>query len=69
VLQFRAAEGRNDGSLPTGTKEQKAAHRKWVRDVDDATNRARAVIDAPALTLGGMLMKIHVAGFNFNHNV
>jgi hypothetical protein len=52
------------GSIDGATKEEKAAQRKWERACNDATERARAVINAPALTLEGMLMKIHVAGFN-----
>jgi hypothetical protein len=47
------------------TKEEKALERKWTRAVDIAVAKARAVIDAPAYTLEGMLMKIHVSGFNF----
>ena len=47
------------GSLPTGTKEQKALHRKWGRAIDVALNKVRAVVAAPAQTLEGMLMKIH----------
>ena len=54
------------GSLPTGTKEQKAPHRKWERAIDVALNKARAVVAAPAQTLEGMLMKIHVAGFTLD---
>src|SRR6266404_2399849 len=64
VLQYREGGGGGDGSLSTATKEEKAIHRKWTRAVDIATDKARAVIVAPAVTLEGMLMKIHVAGFN-----
>jgi hypothetical protein len=67
VLFHRKAGGGGAGSLGTGTKAEKATQRKWERAVDDATERARAVIKAPALTLEGMLMKIHVAGFNFTY--
>jgi len=41
------------GSLPTGTKEQKAPHRRWERAIDVALNKARAVVAAPAQTLEG----------------
>jgi hypothetical protein len=54
--------GKSDGSLPTGTKGQKALHRKWESASNVAFERGRIVIDAPALTLEGMLMKLHVAG-------
>lgn len=46
-----------------GTKEQKALHRKWERAASVAFDKARAVIDAPAFTLEGMLMKLHISGF------
>jgi hypothetical protein len=48
------------------TKEEEALERKWHRAVDIATKAARAIIDAPAHTLEGMLMKIHIAGFAFD---
>jgi hypothetical protein len=48
------------------TKKEKALERKWNRAVVAATDKARATVDAPAHTLEGMLMKIHVAGFVFN---
>jgi hypothetical protein len=67
VLYYQRAGGGGEGSVPSGTREQKAAQRKWERACDDATEKARAVIDAPALTLEGMLMKIHIAGFNFTY--
>lgn len=67
VAYYRKAGGGNDGSVPGATKGEKVAQRKWERAVDDATKRARAIIDAPALTLEGMLMKIHIAGFNFTY--
>ena len=67
VLYYRKAGGGGAGSLDDATKEEKVAQRKWERACNDATERARAVIDAPALTLEGMLMKIHIAGFAFNH--
>jgi hypothetical protein len=64
VLAFSAAGGGGAGSLSTGTKEERAANRKWQRAIEVATDKARAVIAAPAVTLEGMLIKIHVAGFN-----
>jgi len=63
VLQLQAAGA---GNTATGTKEEKALHRKWQRAMGDAMQKARAVVAAPALTLEGMLMKIHVAGFTLN---
>ncbi len=45
------------------TKEEKALERKWDRAVNVAFDKARAVVEAPAYTLEGMLMKIHIAGF------
>ncbi len=67
MLFYRKAGGGAAGSLDSATKEEKVAQRKWERACNDATERARAVINAPALTLEGMLMKIHIAGFAFNH--
>jgi hypothetical protein len=67
VLFYRKAGGGGAGSVDSATKAEKAAHRKWERACDDATERARAIINAPALTLEGMLMKIHIAGFNFTY--
>jgi hypothetical protein len=67
VLFYRKAGGGGAGSLASGTKAEKAAQRKWERACNDATERARAVINAPALTLEGMLMKIHIAGFNISY--
>jgi hypothetical protein len=53
----------SNGSLSSGTKEEKRLHRKWTAAADIAFERGRAVMEAPALTLEGMLMKLHVAGF------
>jgi hypothetical protein len=50
----------------TANKEERALYRKWNNSVSVATDKARAVIAAPAHTLEGMLMKIHIAGFNFD---
>jgi hypothetical protein len=50
-------------SLSPATKEEAALYRKWQRAVDDAAQKARAVVAAPAVTLEGMLMKIHIGGF------
>jgi hypothetical protein len=63
VLQLR---GGGAGSLDTGTTQEKARQRKWEHAVNIATDKANAVIAAPAVTLEGMLMKIHVAGFAFD---
>jgi len=51
------------GSLASSTKQERAAFHKWERVSGEASEKARAVIDAPAFTLEGMLMKLHVAGF------
>ena len=55
--------GSSAGSLPKATKQEKALHRKWEGAANVAFEKARAVISAPAVTLEGMLMKLHVAGF------
>jgi hypothetical protein len=67
VLVYQKAGGGGAGSGNGATKAEKVAQRKWERACTDATERARAVIDAPALTLEGMLMKIHIAGFNLTY--
>lgn len=64
VLFYRKAGGGGAGSLASGTKAEKAVQRKFERALNDATDRARDIIKAPALTLEGMLTKIHIAGFN-----
>jgi hypothetical protein len=51
VLFYRKAGGGGAGSLDSATKAEKAAHRKWERACDKATEQARAIINAPALTL------------------
>jgi hypothetical protein len=51
------------GSGPKSTKQERAAFRKWERISSEAFDKARAVLDAPAFTLEGMLMKFHMAGF------
>jgi hypothetical protein len=51
------------GAVEKGTKEQRARYRKWERSISVATDRGRDVIVAPAFTLEGMLMKLHVMGF------
>jgi hypothetical protein len=51
----------------TATKDERKLEKKWGRSVNVATDKARAVIEAPAHTLEGMLMKIHIAGFAFDH--
>jgi hypothetical protein len=45
------------------TPQEKALERKWNRAVDIAFDKARLVAEAPAHTLEGMLMKIHITGF------
>jgi hypothetical protein len=67
VAYYGKAGGGGAGSVNSATKKEKVAQRKWERACDDATKRARAIINAPALTLEGMLMKIHIAGFNFTY--
>ena len=67
VLFAKRKDPKGNGSLPSGTKYERAAHREWEREVSKAVDCARAVIDEPALTLEGMLMKIHVAGYAFPH--
>ena len=47
VLFYRNGGGGGAGSLDSGTKEEKAAQRKWERACNDATDKARTVIDAP----------------------
>src|SRR5438034_207163 len=42
--------GAGAGSLSSGTKEERALYRKWRRATDDATQKARAVVAAPAMT-------------------
>lgn len=54
---------RGGSDLSTASKKEKGIHRRWERAVNVAVDRARAVARAPAYTLEGMLMKIHVAGF------
>jgi hypothetical protein len=51
------------GSGPKSTKQEQAAFRKWERIAGEAFEKARAVVETPACTLEGMLMKLHVAGF------
>lgn len=58
--------GGSNVPVKNATKEEKALERKWTRAVDIATEKARAVVKAPAHTLEGMLTKIHVAGFTFD---
>jgi hypothetical protein len=48
---------------PPGSKTQRAAHTAWERALDRTSDRAAAVVNAPARTLEEMLLKIHVAGF------
>ena len=57
--------GSRVGANPT--KEERAIERKWNRAVDAAFDKARAVAEAPAYTLEGMLMKIHITGRRLLH--
>ncbi len=63
-MQKHEVPGKGNGSLSTGTKEEKRLPRKWENAVNVAFEKGRAVVDAPALTLDGMLMKLHVTGFS-----
>ncbi|MEY9465832.1 gas vesicle protein [Bradyrhizobium ottawaense] len=54
------------GSGRDATPEQKAAHRQWERACSRAFRAARRVMAEPALTGNGLLMKIHVAGFELD---
>ena len=64
MKKYNDAPGRDRGSLSTATKEEKRTHRKWENADSIAFEKARAVIEAPAYTLEGMLLKLHVAGFS-----
>jgi hypothetical protein len=64
MKKYDDAPGTDNGSLTTATKEEKRSHRKWERASVVAFEKARAVIEAPAFTLEGMLMKLHVTGFS-----
>jgi hypothetical protein len=54
------------GSLSTSTPEQQKAFKKWERAGNSAFRAARRVLAESALTNDGLLMKIHVAGFEFD---
>ncbi|MFB6449070.1 hypothetical protein [Bradyrhizobium tunisiense] len=54
------------GSGRDATPEQKAAHRRWERACSGAFRAARRVMSEPALTGNGLLMKLHVAGFELD---
>jgi hypothetical protein len=64
---MRQHEGGAGVSPSSPTKIDKVLYRKWLRAVDDATEKARAVVAAPAMTIEGMLMKIHIGGFATDH--
>jgi hypothetical protein len=51
------------GSGSKSTKQDQAAFRKWEAAASDAFEKARVVVETPASTLEGMLMKLHIAGF------
>ncbi|SHM40662.1 hypothetical protein [Bradyrhizobium lablabi] len=55
-----------EGSGPHVTPEQLAAHKKWERAGNAAFKAARRVMFEPAFTGDGLLMKIHVAGFDLD---
>lgn len=55
-----------EGTLSTSTPEAKKAHKKWERAGNAAFRAGRRVLAEPALTGDGLLMKIHVAGFEFD---
>jgi hypothetical protein len=63
MIKLGEQGGGGAGSLDSGTRKEKAINRKWERAAEVAFRKARCVIDAPAMTLEGMLMKFHVAGF------
>lgn len=65
MLSLEAAGGGNT-PIKNATKKEKAIERKYVHAIGAATEKARAVVDAPAYTLEGMLMKIHVGGFTLD---
>ena len=54
------------GSLSSATPKEKKAQNQWARAADAAFRAARRVLAEPALTGDGLLMKIHVAGFEFD---
>lgn len=51
------------GSRKNATAAQKRASRTWMRQVDRTTAAANRVMSAPATTIFGMLMKLHIAGY------
>src|SRR5262249_50371233 len=53
--------------IKSPTKEERSLYRKWNRAVDQAYERAYEVIAAPAYTLEGMLMKLHIVGFTIDY--
>jgi hypothetical protein len=55
-----------EGSRPNATPRKKAAHKKWERAGNAAFRAARRVLREPAFTSDGLLMKIHVVGFEFD---
>lgn len=51
------------GTLSTATPRQKRAYEAWQRQLEVCDSACRDVFTAPAKTVHGMLMKIHIAGF------
>lgn len=54
-----------NGSGPSATDEETAAHKNWERMLDRQDKTARRVIACSAHTLAGALLKIRVAGSLF----
>lgn len=54
------------GSGREATPEQKSAHKRWEHAASSAFRAARRVMAEPAHTRNGLLMKIHVAGFDLD---
>lgn len=65
LLAARTSDA-DDGSLDTSSPEQKKAYRKWERALLSAEKIARDIVAMPARSVDGMLMKIHISGFNFD---
>jgi hypothetical protein len=64
---YIAMQSLEAGAGAPSTKKGDAFERKWDRAVSRAFDKARAVIEAPAYTLEGMLMKLHIVGFTVDY--